>query len=106
MELQEFITQTIREIVDGVIEAQTLLPESHTDLKLRPNATVARKTLNVHFDIEVAQTESKEGKGGIAVALPFINAGGEKDRTSEESTRNKISFDIPVSLPIVCGKGE
>lgn len=106
MELKEFIAQTIQEVVNGVVEARDTLPDSFRDLSVHSDAVYGTRVKEISFHLEVAVNESKEGKGGISVVIPLLNANGKTVRSSEESTRNSISFNVPIALPIVCGRRE
>lgn len=105
MELKDFITQTLEDIVNGVLAAKNNLPESHVNYS-RNNVSFGTQVRQVNFNVEIALSKTKEGRGGISVALPFLNTGGEKEKAAVENTKNSLSFSVPVSLPIICGKGE
>lgn len=94
MDVKDFVSETLMQIVQGVVEAQT-----HTKDK---GAVVVpyhdfHKTVN--FDVAVTVVEGKEttGKAGISVWSIGAGVGGKSESSS--STVSRIKFDIPVELP-------
>ena len=95
MELKKFISQSFKEIAEGVLEAQNEL--KHTDAII--NAFDQVKLRNIEFDIATTTTNSSEKGGGLSaqVIVASIDAGGKKTKTN--SSISRIKFTVPVVLP-------
>lgn len=94
MNIKEFISETLNQIIEGVTEAQ----KNNTSNASISGSHVSMK--NISFDIAVV-TESSENKGnkaGIKVA-ELVSFGKNSDIKSQESTTSRIKFEIPISLP-------
>jgi len=94
MDVKEFISETLKQIMDGVVDAQ-----EHTKGK---NAIIApyydyRKT--VSFDVAVTVVEGKETTGKAGISVWSIGAGVGGKTESSSSTVSRIRFEIPVELP-------
>jgi len=87
MELKEFISQTLVEIVEGVQDAKdtakhgTIMPQSR-----------AGTAQQVHFDVAVTTTSSTTGGGKVSV----MGIGGEIGGQSEHQAVSRIKFDVPI----------
>ena len=122
MELQQFITESLNQILKGIAEARRAnnydriqinpslphyLDRNHenwvadlqklpSDILLTPSGEIV---VMVHFDVAVTATEGTGSKGGIGV---FVGAGGlgsqgQSDKSSTSAT--KLQFKVPVVLP-------
>ncbi len=108
MDVKEFVSETITQIIDGVEDAQKRVKgTTKSDAIVNPrlgNALFADPTV-VAFDIVVTTTENKElhgkgsGKGSIAVFSAKAEAEVSNSNTSENMSR--VNFDVKVSLPSV-----
>ena len=94
MDIKEFIAETLKQIIDGVIDAQKYAKSKNTVIVPYHDF---RKVID--FDVAVTVADSKEtgGKAGISV----WSIGANINRTSEcsSSTTSRIRFEIPVELP-------
>ena len=108
MEINEFIQQTIQQIVDGVFETNNQLLEKGAyipsndirggDSSFRKEGNVNKGIINVNFDIAVTVNETKE-KGGTLSIASVLNVGGKKESKVESQVVNRISFSLPLVLP-------
>lgn len=108
MEINEFIQQTIQQIVDGVFETNNQLLEKGAyipskdirggDASFRKEGNVNKGIINVNFDIAVTVNETKE-KGGTLSIASVLNVGGKKESKVESQVVNRISFSLPLVLP-------
>jgi hypothetical protein len=104
MELREFISATLKDIVGGIRDAQRDLAESAAQAVVNP-AWNSVQNLHQHvqvveFDVAVTATDQKAqgAKGGIKVLSMELGANGEKSLTN--STVSRILFKVPI-LPSV-----
>ena len=98
MELQDFIDETLKQIISGVRSAQ----ESAIELgaKINPRGGSVVEMRNVHFDVAVGTSGGAETKGGIGVFVVPPGSAGSQDQSDVASTSlSRIKFSIPVKLP-------
>ena len=122
MHLQEFITETISQIIDGVSGAKSRSDAARIriapnlkhymdrlrddfvgdDLKLPHDVTVnvdGQIIVMIDFDVVLTKTEDTETKGGIGVFLGTVGLGSQGKSGNSNSTETKIHFRVPVALP-------
>jgi hypothetical protein len=110
MELHEFVTETLAQIVTGVSDAQErckgtgarINPASrHTGTGYRLMAGSGGASLDeVEFDIALTKTEGTAAKGGIGVLLGSVGIGGQAKSERSDRLANRIKFKVPLMLPL------
>lgn len=114
MDLQEFITETLTQIVQGVEAAQKNVSSYGAEINPKLVGTVDTvskggggiKTKNgnyaqmVEFDVAVTAIEGSGKKAGIGVVSGIVSLGTTGQTNNENSTTSKLRFKIPLSLPI------
>jgi hypothetical protein len=98
MELQDFIAETLKQIISGVRRAQ----ESAIELgaKINPRGGAMVEMRNVHFDVAVSTSEGTDTKGGIVVLVGPVGSVGSEDQSDvASSARSRIKFSVPLKLP-------
>lgn len=115
MQLDTFITETLKSIFKGIKDAQPYAKEhggrvnpirmqGHNDLKADfnvyfGNEETARPLTIIEFDVAVTTTSQKEsGIGGVINVLSASLSGNKKSTISDQSI-SRIKFLIGVSLP-------
>lgn len=115
MRLKTFVSDTIKEIIDAVVDSQNYARKHNA--KISPmslsGALHAEKLENVFYDkytgrygqliefdvaIHALEEKGKGAKAGIGIHVLKASVGGESKLIS--STTNRIKFTIPVMLPI------
>lgn len=110
MELQIFIAETIKSILDGIKQAQeyaklsggTIVP-SELNFKSDLPGThwdddgVIMEKIDFDVAVTVTDTNTKEGKAGISVW--GIGAGIKGQENSKNESISRIKFSIPVIYP-------
>lgn len=113
MKLEDFVTNTLKQIINGVKNAQEFAKVN--DAKVNPSnihivgqssALTYWDNYNsiagqaIEFDISVTTHDEgqREGKAGVFVA--FLKAGVSGKESTENIATNRIKFTIPVFLPI------
>ncbi|SRR5690554_171602 len=94
MELKEFISETIKNITDGVLEGNDYVKE-------RSKSKEGVRSGYVNIDFDIAITTSEEGKGEIGGKISVVevfNAGGSKSKTSYSSNQNRVQFSVHVNI--------
>lgn len=107
MELSDFISSTITQIVDGVVDAQE--KTKNTGCMINPdNIKVSDRGVYSHnngyvglIDFEVGLTEGdkSEGKAGIGVFLGSIGIGANTKMDTNTVSMTSVRFSIPIVLP-------
>ncbi|GIM51987.1 hypothetical protein CAPN004_10170 [Capnocytophaga cynodegmi] len=108
MDLSEFIRETLNSVVGGVVLSQDDL--KNTNARINPSTINVngfidshgkRKVTNISFDVAVTVEAIDEKRKGLKIAVAEIVSAG---RGSETKTANqvvsRISFEVPVLLPI------
>ncbi|MEK6482379.1 hypothetical protein WJR50_32890 [Catalinimonas sp. 4WD22] len=108
MELKEFVSETLQQILKGVEDAQQNIEASpglsSRGAKVVGSASDRHLYQFVEFDIGVLVDESSKeassGKAGIKV-LEVINIGGgvSDEATTSTKTQNRIKFKVSLKLP-------
>jgi hypothetical protein len=115
MELKDFISQTLTQIIEGVHSAQKPVNEfdgiinpTMNEFSNNPNLghigvryydNDQRIIFPVQFDVSLLaeQSKTKGGKAGLKISV--LSAGGGKQSKSTESQVAQVKFVVPVLLP-------
>jgi hypothetical protein len=113
MELKDFISETLSQIVTGVVDAQTKVatagkggainPYVHAphDIKSTYAWTNSKEpVVLVDFDIAIAAEQGTDTKGGIGVVAGIFAFGSQGQSKENQQSTNKIKFSVPVMLPL------
>ncbi|MBP6260958.1 MAG: hypothetical protein KA361_00855 [Chromatiaceae bacterium] len=111
MDLKEFVSQTLLQIIEGVHECQEQakafgaevnphLNSTHTEMG-KQNILWAggRPAQIVQFDVALTVIEGTGTKGGIGIFAGAINLGSSGQSQSESSIVSRIKFGVPMVLP-------
>lgn len=112
MELKEFISQALADIVQGVLDAQQTLgtngkfinPQLSTQQGTHEKhgklvSIQGQLVQSVEFDVAVTATEGTGTKGGIGVVAGVFALASQGQSTTETSAVSRIKFSISVALP-------
>ena len=114
VELKEFVTSVLCQIIDGVADAQTKSPGPHySESLVAPTLNQMHDRMGdaasdmagaagprmVEFDVAVSTSERSEAKGGVGVFVGGLGAGMKGGTQSEQSHVSRIRFEIPICLP-------
>lgn len=112
MNLKEFISLTLTQIIEGVEDAKSrkgvtrVNPKPRKDTKIEKlheaGYTISDTTeliQHVEFDVALTITEGKETKGGIGVFVAGIGLGSQGQSDKGVSSVSRIKFKVPLSLP-------
>lgn len=112
MKLDDFISEALIEIVNGIKRAQKntegtgarinpkgyMVPQSKLEGQ-KWNAKNGDTTETVEFDIAVTTTEGTETKGGIGVFVGAVGLGSQGRSEAQNSSVTKIKFSVPIIFP-------
>lgn len=112
MELKQFISQALADIVQGVLDAQLVLgangkyinPELSTQQGTHEKhgklvSIQGQLVQTVEFDVAVTATEGTDTKGGIGVVAGVFALGSQGQSSEEISAISRIKFSVPITLP-------
>jgi hypothetical protein len=97
MELEKFVSETIKEIVSGVKQAQEEVVELNG--KVNPYTRSADTIQNVDFDVKISTSDETATEGGIGIFVGPVSVGSRGESENKEKSVGTISFSIPVELP-------
>lgn len=118
MELQQFIKETIIQIVAGVTEADEAIkgsgaavnppnvfcpaaPENPYGAQMSPaDNGFGRIVEAVSFDIAVTTGKGKGTEGGIGVRVAGIALGSSGESSTTSGSESRVQFRVPVRLPL------
>ena len=111
IELQDFIVESLRQIVEGVMKAREEIKESGATIPSRIfgsgelTAQVADKGIRavsrVEFDatVGISTERGTDGRLKIAVLSASIGGGASANKSDYETTH--VKFTIPLTMPIL-----
>jgi len=111
MELGEFVKESIKQLIDGITDAQKYAEEKGASINPMGLVRVDKQNLIIargiqpqipqviDFDIVVSITEGGEVKAGIGVFAGALGLGTQAKNEDSNMVANKIKFSIPVMFP-------
>lgn len=94
MELKEFISESIKQITDGLIEGNEYIKKSAPG-----SEGIERGYRRIHFDIGVQSNEgNKDDIGGKISVAHIFQAGGKSENNSSVTNTNRIQFDVLIAI--------
>lgn len=115
MELKDYISETLVQITEGIIDAQSRLADK--DVVINPAKSfgekgdywigrdqefgpVIRRVQEVEMKVGVVSSEEVTGDGGAKVHLGVLNLGAGLGEKGTERNENFVRFTVPVSFPV------
>lgn len=103
MELNQFVSETIIQIINGVNKAQStskgtgalVAPQRYGD----GGYFYIRKIEVIEFDVAITTTDTTEGKAGAGIFVAGISLGGQAREEVSNQTLSRIKFNVPIFLP-------
>lgn len=110
MNLQEFVRDSIVQIVAGIADAREACVKY--DVTIGSDGVYGyvgaaqiitdehnRTVSHVEFDVALAKGDSRDTKGGIGVFLGSVGVGSQGASHGETSTHSRLKFSVPVVFP-------
>jgi len=113
MKLQDFISETLKEIFAGLKDAQNNVAEiggaiNPTGLIYLSGSSgvvqhlqTSRIGQEIEFDLEICESEETISKGEAGVGIQIIKVGGKIETATQDRSANRMKFKIPVIFPKV-----
>ena len=115
MELKDFLSETLKQIIKGIQDAQEFVAKEGQGAKVNPRNTTLKmdgsgqkqphdtKTMlpveRVEFDVAITASDSVDKSGGGGLRVWALNVGGQAGTSSENTTISRIRFGVPIVLP-------
>jgi hypothetical protein len=116
MKLQEFVSETLREIIAGVKEAQTYAKDNGAIVNPMPEHLVRDKDKyatvmvapqewecslikDIDFDVAVTSTDTSETQAGAGIFVAAFGLGVKDKSDTVNSCVSRIKFSVPLALP-------
>ena len=111
MELNDFVAETLKDIIEGVRTAQSEGLERNVNpqgMQLQADGAPKGKhyqaygnrlVLMVQFDVAVTVSSEKKGEGGGKISVLGQKAGLEGSVSQEKTEVSRIKFEVPVVMP-------
>jgi hypothetical protein len=111
MELREFITAALSDIIQGVVEAQKKLKDNgryvnpqlsseQGELQAQGKQVSIQGQLVYAIDFDVAVHSTATGtKGGIGVVAGVVAVGSQGPGSNESVAVSRLKFSVPITLP-------
>lgn len=111
MELEEFIKQSLVQIVNAIVEAQREVSGkgasvNPSGLRLKQEQVKGHSVTNdgnvtqhIEFDVAVTSTEGTGSKGGIGVVAGVFALGTQGQSSESMQAVSRLKFTIPILLP-------
>jgi hypothetical protein len=114
MELKTYISETLKQIIDGVKTAQDYAKDNNSVISGTKLTILNHQSLstlvywdtsdqspiqNIEFDVEVTTIENNEISGGMGIFVGPVTAGVKGGTKGQNSSTNHLRFSIPLKLP-------
>lgn len=112
MKLQDFVSETLQQIIRGIKDAQEKTKDSGAEVSpalgawsgnLEKHKIIQAKSGHcvhfVDFDVALTVTQETETKAGIGIFASVIGIGAQGQTNNENATINRIQFRVPITLP-------
>lgn len=97
MELQEFVTETLLTIIQGVQTAQA--SAGQYGARINPGLGISETIQPIEFDLAVSVFEGDKKQAGIHGLLQVIGANVQGQSQYDITSIQHIKFTIPVVFP-------
>ena len=108
MEIQEFVRESLCQIVEGINAARKRHEGVGTHFMLDTKATLPRNVMMTsqggwpvylaEFDLAVTTTDKTEASGKVGISIAHVfSGGGGKSATDETVSATRIKFCVPIS---------
>lgn len=107
MDLREFVSQTLGQIIEGVKAAQEAAKAHGAEVNppmrrgTESGMTASGKySRDVDFDVALTVTEGTGTKGGIGIVAGAFALGSTGQSTAQNSSVSRVQFSVPIAFPL------
>ena len=102
--LQEFVTETLNQVIRGVAEAKPDAEKHRAEVNPQMRGvprTDSRGRLiqEIEFDVAVTTSDATKTKGGIGIVVGPLALGSAGQSDAMNQSVSRIRFSVPISLP-------
>jgi hypothetical protein len=109
--LRDFISETLTQIVGGVADAQRAASEMGGKVSPRLSGIASHASDHgflsaqggsaqvVRFDVALTVKEGTGTKGGIGIVAGIVSVGSAGQSSTENSSVSRVQFSVPLTLP-------
>lgn len=99
MDLEKFVTETMRQVFKGLEGARQSATETGYQLDPKPqHLKDGPYRYAIDFDVAVTTTDSEQSKGGAGIMVAGVFAfGGQKTADTVNMSISRIKFSVPFS---------
>ena len=103
MELKDFISNTLKQIVDGISDSKGYAKDKKAFVV--PNNAEAefdmthREIYSVKFDIAITTTDNTKSETGVGIFVAAVGLGGKTGSSSGNQAISRIQFEVPIKYP-------
>lgn len=111
MQLDEFVAETLKQIISGIKIAQAYATEngakvspSNIFFANKEGTQMLDKTTGgvvdkIEFDVAVTTTEGAQTKGGVGIFVGAVGLGSQGQSNLTNQSYSHIRFSVPISYP-------
>lgn len=115
MELKEFVSESIKQIIDGIVDAQSYAKSKGASINPKGMAYISPSVNNLfvpqdrgtpdkpvqimEFDVAITVTQANEAKAGLAVFVGALGIGTQAKIEDGNTNANRIKFSVPFLFP-------
>ena len=99
MDLKEFVSETIKQVVDGIVEAQLYAEEKKAKVVPFIYKEVLEDIHTIDFDVAVTASKGSASKGGAGLFVGPVALGAKGESNTSDSSISRIKFKVPLELP-------
>lgn len=99
MELKTFVSETIKEIMEGVADAQKHIIEGVPKTDSGVIQIGSQSFESIEFDVSVTSSDTQGTEGKAGVSIKIVDFGVKGNTLNQNSTTNRIRFKVPVIFP-------
>lgn len=102
MDVKDFVSSSLQQIIEAVEETQRSLQEKKSTAEINPNDTegIKRNLHPVEFDMSVTVTDEGEMKAGGKLKIMSLGVDGAASKMNQNELVHQLKFTIPVAMPI------
>jgi hypothetical protein len=114
VELQEFIGETLKQVINGVTTAQEHAKQKGAKINpsnlsipsfqnsqdivfIDTDTNVVART--IEFDVAITVSESESSKAGVGIFVGEIGIGAQGKSSGSNNTVSRIKFSLPILFP-------
>lgn len=116
MKLQEFVSETLREIIAGVKDAQAYAKDNgglvnpevdrggekdrYATVRVAPQEWVRCPIRDIDFDVAVTSIDTSEIQAGAGIFVAALGIGVKDKSDISNNSVSRVKFSVPLALPV------